>query len=66
MPTAQSSADEKEVEAERARVEELTKRIELISALGEDELGGWTPLDWVLITILGIVAPLLALYGFAP
>ena len=66
MPRVENSAHPTEAEAERDRVDELTKRIELISALDEDELGGWTRLDWVFITILGIVGPLLVLYGFAP
>ena len=66
MATVQNGAHATKTEAERVRVEELTKRIEMISALDEDELGGWTRMDWVLITILGIVGPLVVLYGFAP
>ncbi|MAI24470.1 MAG: hypothetical protein CMN75_00420 [Spirochaeta sp.] len=66
MATVQNGAHATKTEAERVRVEELTKRIEMISALDEDELGGWTRMDWVLITVLGIVGPLVVLYGFAP
>jgi hypothetical protein len=66
MATVKNGAHATKTEAERVRVEELTKRIEMISALDEDELGGWTRMDWVLITLLGIVGPLVVLYGFAP
>ena len=66
MATVQNGAHATKTEAERVRVEELTKRIEMISALDEDDLGGWTRMDWVLITVLGIVGPLVVLYGFAP
>ena len=66
MATVQNGAHATKTEAERVRVEELTKRIEMISALDEDELEGWTRMDWVLITVLGIVGPLVVLYGFAP
>ena len=66
MATVQNGAHATKTEAERVRVEELTKRIEMISALDEDELGDWTRMDWVLITVLGIVGPLVVLYGFAP
>ena len=66
MATAQDGAPVTETEAERVRVEELTKRIEIISGLDKDELGGWTRMDWILITVLGFVGPLAVLYGFAP
>ena len=52
--------------AEGARTEELTQRIETLSSLDDEELGSWTAFDWVLILFLGVVGPLLVLYGFAP
>lgn len=55
-----------QTDAERARVDELAERIQVLSELPEEELGEWTALDSVLIAVLGVVGPLLVLYGFAP
>ena len=66
MSGAQIGVDSEELEARNATVEELTQRIETLSSMDEDELGRWTSLDWVLITVLGLVGPLVVLYGFSP
>ena len=66
MSGAQLGVDSEELEARNATVEELTQRIETLSSMDEDELGRWTSLDWVLITVLGLVGPLVVLYGFSP
>lgn len=66
MSGAQIGVDSEELEARNATVEELTQRIETLSSMDEDELGRWTSLDWVLITVLGLVGPLIVLYGFSP
>jgi len=55
-----------EADLQRARVAELEERIELIAGLGDEDLGSWTTLDWILCTLLGAVLPLLVMYWFAP
>ncbi len=66
MSSSGNHTRDQESDAERARVEELETRIDIITGLGEEELGAWTPLDWVLITVLGVVGPLLVLIWFSP
>ena len=54
------------VRAEAQRVVELEERIEALGKLGDRELGSFTAVDWVLITLLGAIAPLILLYWGAP
>ncbi len=59
-----ASAEEPSPEAQR--VAELEERIEALGELGDRELGSFTAVDWVLITLLGAIAPLILLYWGAP
>ena len=58
------SAQERSPEAQR--VVELEERIEALGKLGDRELGSFTAVDWVLITLLGAIGPLILLYWDAP
>ena len=66
MPKGPKPMSNHEADLQRARVTELENRIEIIAGLGDDELGAWTRLDWILSTLFGAVLPLLVMYWFAP
>jgi hypothetical protein len=48
------------------RVAELSRRIEILESLGEEEFGSFTRLDWIACILLGGVLPLILLYWGAP
>jgi hypothetical protein len=47
------------------QISELESRIETIEALGDEELGGFTRIDWWLCIIGAVVIPTLFLWWFA-
>ena len=66
MSSRPKPTSDHEADLQRARVAELENRIGIIAGLGDEELGSWTRLDWILCTLLGAVLPLLVMYWFAP
>ena len=48
------------------RVAELTRRIEILEGLGDEELGTFNRLDWAACLLLGGLLPLILLYWGAP
>jgi hypothetical protein len=60
----QSPAD---VHAHRdALVDELERRIHELAGHGEDDLGEFTPIDWVILVLGALVVPILLVIRFAP
>ena len=48
------------------RVTELTRRIEILEGLGDEELGTFNRLDWAACLLLGGLLPLILLYWGTP
>jgi hypothetical protein len=68
--TDSSTPAERQAEAGTSRgdalVDELERRIHELAGHGEDDLGEFTPMDWVILVLGALVVPILLVIRFAP